>query len=155
MIDVLKYKTVIDDVIKNMRVPGNLRPDMEQECYLALLEKQENLEADPSCASAICRSAVAAVNRVRRKDNKTESLDEPRHGNREASNFLGMIVTDEQLQEAIMTLPYADYQVVWSLYFDGNTERTTAAELNITRRAVRTRRALAVLELRKYFEENV
>ena len=160
MNDVTKYNGVIDDVIAQIKVKRPQREDMKQECYIALIEAEEKILAsgeDPSYIATICRNKIMDVYRSEGRKIKTESLDEPRHMAKatKIEGVTGSGVTDEQLDLAIQELDNEGYQVICLIYIEGKTEQQTAEVLGLTKGVVNRRKQNAILDLKKYFEENV
>jgi len=170
MIDVLDYKQVIKDVLSQLGIKRDQREDMTQECYVALLEKAQHLERsvsgghDKKYATAICRHKIHALwgrgqHPYRSKEKpgpRIDSLSDPKILHLvEKSVFKEEGVTEEQLQDAILSLAYEDYSVIYSVYVEGKTEVKTGEDLGLTRRQVQFRKERGVEALKKYFEENI
>ena len=162
--DVLKYKTVVKNMLINMKVPQRNREDMEQECYIALLEKMK--EGDPDRhAATICRSTIIDIWRkenyvnsreapTERPNLRFESLSDP-GVERKAMKIgfpEGPEVTDEKMDEAIRSLPYQEYQIIYSLFVEGKTQQSTMKELGLSRRQLENRKKQGIEKLKKYFE---
>ena len=167
--DVLKYKPVIKKVLAELKVPHNQREDMSQECYIALIEKSAHLQKgielgeENKYAAQICRSRVINLWRRNQHPYKTEdnlgprlvSLSIPQIRNQaERIAVQTPDVTDEQLQEAILSLPFDEYRVVYSVYVDGKSQRETSNDFGISRRQVANLLERGVQNLKKYFEVN-
>jgi RNA polymerase sigma factor (sigma-70 family) len=160
--DVLKYESVIRDTMAKFKINRGQREDTRQECYLALLESTDKLDslpegADVTYAMTICRNRIIDLWNLDKKKIQAESLDDPRNLDRASRIFSvpGMVVSDEQLEDAVHTLDFPDYQVIYSVYFEGKTEAFTAKELGLTKGTVNHRKERGVQALKKYFEENV
>lgn len=160
-IDVTTYKSVIDTVLARLKVKSHQKEDFVQECYLALMEKLDRLEEgaktgeDKSWAATICRDRVVQLFRKDNKTIKTESLDDPRTKASRFKEIYSGIVTEVELQEAILKLPYDDYVVVYSIYVEGKSERKTAQDLNRTDWDIRATKQRAIKQLKTYFEEKI
>lgn len=165
MIDVLEYTDTIKRILSQMRVRREQREDAQQECYLALLEKQDFLERavdSQKYAALICRNRLTDLYRK-------ESQQQPGHKSEinarllsmtdpKISNWVNKIaegseaVTDEQLEEAIQSLPYAEYEIIYGIFVEGKSQEQMAEDLKTTRWSVRTRMESGIEELKRYFE---
>src|SRR5665213_1004875 len=140
-IDVLKYAPVIARVLAKLKVSKNQREDMTQECYVALLEKQKHLVhglergEDDKFAASICWSRIQDV---RRKVNQNQpghktqikahldSMSDPRVYRKVAKIGIPAIdddpeVTSEEMEAAVLSLPFEEYRVIYELYVEGKT----------------------------------
>jgi RNA polymerase sigma factor (sigma-70 family) len=165
MMDVTVYKPIIKRVLAKQLVPRYQREDMAQECYVALLEKQNYLKGDydEAGATVICQTRIADV---RRKDTQQ------RVGQKSPLNVKlfslsdakvmhqAMLVASKELEDraedqvykAIATLSGDEKLVAESLYIQGRTREQTATDMGISESAVRRRRDQVIKKLKKYFE---
>ena len=164
--DVTVYKPIIKQVLSQLKVPRNQREDMEQECYVALLSRQKDLNHPDheARASVICRSRITDVRRkegqfqTRYKSNpniKFESLSDPRIMRLalEVEQTENTEIQDDKVWEAIDTLPEEYRETIHDVYVDGKTMKQVSKKLGISVEAVRWKRGRGVLLLKKYFEE--
>ena len=157
MFDVLKYKPVIEKVLRRFKVRKMDEEDMRQECYLALLERQRKLEIsadDDGLAELICSGRLVDIRRKNNREVKTDSLDDPRyHGKSLKVPIPLLAVSDEKLMAGIESLPYEQYQVVYYMYIEGFTYAKTQKEVNRSVQQVRTIESRAIANLKTYFED--
>ena len=155
VVDVLKFKSVIDDLLLKFRVPKPQQDDLTQECYLVLLEQDWTPKNDNGAyARIVCRNRLIDLFRKQGAGIKADSLDDPRNFAKAAkiSQPEGSTVTEHQLNEAVCDLPYEDYQVIHEIYFEGHTEEQAADELGITLPAVKYRKRRSIKQLKTHFE---
>ena len=118
--EILKYEKVIQSVLSKLKVDKSQRQDMTQECYIALLEKQEQLTAvnegeDEAYAQRLCRNKVIDIWRRQQREVRTDSLSNPRTQHKALKVGIPEEgITEEQLQQAIRTLPWDEYNVIFS-----------------------------------------
>ena len=149
------YQPIVKKMLTELRVKRRDRDDIEQECYLCLLEAADLNEgtAQEICKRRINSYQVAQQREKVRGRKGKKDYAEPRA---EILGMNGTGVTDEQLGEALVKIPvYDQYQVIHSIFVDGKTEEKTAQDLGLTRNEVRGRKQKGIEFLRKYFQENV
>jgi RNA polymerase sigma factor (sigma-70 family) len=163
MIDVLKFKLVIKDVLSKTKTPPSKAEDMTQECYLALIEKQDLIEAarnPEGYAAQVCRNRVYEV---WRKETDSRS-DDPTNLRFSSLSDLGVYhkvlkiacpekqVTDEELYRAISKLPLDEYRAIYGIFVEGKTRQALAEELGfgITKLGNQVKRGID--KLKKHFE---
>ena len=140
MIDVLKFKPVIKDVLSKTKTPPSKVEDMTQECYLALIEKQDLVEASRNpegYAAQVCRNRVYEVWRKEtdsRSDDPTNlwfsSLSDPKVYHKVLKIACPTSrVTDEELYEAISNLPLDESRAIYGIFVEGKTRQALAEEL--------------------------
>src|ERR1017187_5317936 len=157
--DVLRYKSVIQNMMARLKVPPHQREDTMQECYVALLEQMKEGDTE-GFAAAVCKGTIVKLwreenqTRTEKPALKIDSLSDPRTAHKAAKIGLPFKaeVTDEKLNEAICSLPFAEYQVIYNLFIEGRTQEQTAGDLKMTRNQVRNRLEHGIAELKKYFE---
>jgi RNA polymerase sigma factor (sigma-70 family) len=159
MIDVTQYESVIKTAIRQKRVRSNDREDLTQECYLALLERQEELEQDPGSAEKICRTRIDYLlgGQYQTKEEyriRFVSADLP-----SVAHLLSKIesknqgpINESELYEAIETLDPEDRDVIKAVYIDGLSTTASAKKLEITFEAARWRKNRGIIALRQKFE---
>ena len=59
MTDVTQYDSIIKATLSKKRVKKDQREDMSQECYVALLEREKEL--NPDLAGKICRTRIETI----------------------------------------------------------------------------------------------
>ena len=171
MIDVTKYKPVIDRVLAKLRVKPGQKEDMVQECYVALLEKIKHIEhgletsRDEELATTICWSRVVDVwrkenqshpNHKEKIEVRISSLSDPRIYQKAIKVISPEVgenreVTTWELEDALLKLPFEDYRVLHELYAEDKTLEATSTTLGLTVDQVRVRKDRGVKALRKYF----
>ena len=167
MIDITEYKPVILKVLAKLKVRKDRREDMLQECYLALVEKKDQL-ADPSIKSPsayvarVCRNRVVDIwwkeNQADRDHElpsiRFDSLSDPKTAHKASKIGLPSPdrATDEELQDAILSLPLDQYRVIYNIFFEGKSQEQTAEDLGLTRKRVRSIMERGVRNLKAYFE---
>ena len=155
MIDVTKYEPAIKKLMDLSRVRPAQREDMLQECYLALLEKLETEDEEQAILISSRRISELRSRESRRaKIARTESLSDPRTAHKAAKvqMRLGAEIPEEKVDDAVRSLPYDIYQVIYSLFVEGRTQEQTAADLKLSRKMVRTRSEQGIKMLKKIFE---
>jgi RNA polymerase sigma factor (sigma-70 family) len=168
--DITKYQPAITETLKKLRVPKGQRDDLTQECWLALLKRQPDLEAsdDPNLASVICWRAVQDVRKAARMETKTGedtkagllSLSDPRTKYKAESvrdsfsvDDLDRFVDAGKLDAALATLPPEERRVLHDIFFEGWTLDKVAEENGLTKPQVRWRKQQGIKKLKKYFKE--
>ena len=170
-IDLLQYKPVIDNIMAKLKVRKNDREDITQECYLALIQKQEHLEHgirignDKNYVATICRSAILDLRRSETqhkpgRDEKPEvhfdSLSDPRVYRKAAKVSIPKKpdpeATTSELEEAMLSLPFDEYRVIYELFVEGKTQEQAAKDLGVSERTVRTRNQRGIQLMKEYFE---
>lgn len=170
-IDFTQYEPIIKSVLVHTKVPKNQREDMSQECYVALLEKRKHLEhgieldQERPYVASICRSRIMDVKRREGQQRgayktnpklKFDSLTDPRTYWKASKIGIPVIDEDpnaspEQMEAAILSLPFDDYRVIYELFVQGKTQEKVATELGISPRTVWTRSQRGIQGLKKYF----
>ncbi len=170
-VDIIKYAPVISGVLTKMKVKKEDREDLTQECYLALLEKHKHLirgielGTENSFATSICRSRITDVwrrdhqNRGQYKTKvgvRFDSLSDPRVYHKAAKVIAPVAGTDEdaasgELENAILSLGFDEFRVIYEVFVEGKTQPTVAQELGISVRTVATRQKKGIEGLKKYF----
>lgn len=159
MTDVTQYDSIIKTAIRKKRVRKDQREDMSQECYVALLEREREL--DPELAGKICRSRIETVlreqdQRQKKKENRIRfvSADLP-----SVSRLLSKIaeeqegpVSESELQEAIESLEGLTRLIIKAVYISGLTQPVAAEKLGIPLRTLQRRINRGIIELRRKFE---
>ena len=161
MIEVTKYKPVIDKILATKRTrKTGVEQDLEQECYLALLERQNELggDADVEKATVICKSRIKHFFRLRKpgkswdgNPNKLVSADDPNI----ARQIAKIPVPDNEfseLYEAIDALDPNTKEIIIETSVKGHTRKETARELGISEGAVQWGRKSGIRKLKEYFE---
>ena len=166
--DITKYQPVITETLKKLGVPKSQREDLTQECYVALLKKQEQLEfgekngEDLTQASVICWGAIQDTRKVNshdtvRKKSQTDSLSDPRtkHKAETITDLFSVGDLDRSLmlEEALLSLPPDEYKVVYGVFFQGWTLDKAAEITGLTRDQVWRRKQQGIQKLREYFKE--
>lgn len=158
MTDITRYDTIIKQVLRELKVRGQQKEDYTQDCYLSLFQNQEKLDkiedADKNkFASTICRSTIIDKYRKEKLEVKTDSLSLPKINNKASKiSIPDSGITEDQLQEAILLLPYDEYKIVHSLYVEGKTLAETAKDYEITIARVRTKAKRGIIALKNHFE---
>lgn len=161
MTEVTEYEPVILDVIRKLKVKRHQLDDMKQECYMILLEKQEELDSPtvrskPDLAAKICRNRIIDIYRAETADKNrlpTDSLSVPRIHNKASKIAISEAgITEEQLNDAVRVLPFDEYQVIYNRYIEGRTLDETVLDLGISKKVVRNREKRGIMHLQQHFE---
>ena len=165
--DVLKYKSVIKQVLSGLKIPADQREDMSQECYVALLEKQSHIEKrieakeDYKYVAQICRRKIMYLWRTGQHPQRTKENPGPRLVSLSLPKIMHQVekipqpvaeVSDEELYGAIDSLPLDEYRVIYNVFVDGKSQRETAGDFGISRRQVANLVERGIKNLKKYFE---
>ncbi len=159
MTDVTQYDSVIKTALKKKRVRRDQLEDMSQECYVALLEREKEL--NPELAGKICRTRIETVlreqeQRQTKNENKIRfvSADHPY-----VIKLLEMLpeVKDEPISEtelyaAINTLELLDAAAIRAVYLTGLTQKAASEKLGIPLRTLQRRINRGIMVLRRKFE---
>ena len=159
MTDITQYESTINTALSKKRVKKDQREDMSQECYVALLEREDELT--PELAGKICRARIEAVLREQeQRDTKKEkrirfvSADLP-----SVSRILSKISTDQdgqisesELYQAVDDLDPGYRESILAVYVDGLTQKAAAERLGITLWTLRWRINRGIMNLRLKFE---
>ena len=159
MTDITQYESTIKMALSKKRVKKDQREDMSQECYVALLEREDELT--PEIAGKICRARIEAVLREQeQRDTKKEkrirfvSADLPSF-----SWILSKISTDQdgqisesELYQAVDDLDPGYRESILAVYVDGLTQKAAAERLGITLWTLRWRINRGIMNLRLKFE---
>jgi len=163
MIDVTKYEPVIDKVLARSKGGPDQKNDLKQDCYVALLERLDELggEDDLARAEAICKKVRHDERRARtQKDVKKEnrikfvSADNPNIARQLAKIAIpdhGEI-SELELHEAIATLEPPIQAVIRAYFVEGLSVPKAAGKLGVTEEAIRWRKKKGIEALKKYFE---
>lgn len=158
---VTEYESVILDIIRKLKVKKHQVDDMKQECYMILLEKQEeldnpNVRSKPDLAAKICRNRIIDIYRAENTIKNwipTDSLSVPRIHNKASKIAISEVgITEEQLNDAVRVLPFDEYQVIYNRYIEGRTLDETVLDLGISKKVVRNREKRGIMALKKFFE---
>ena len=161
MTDVTQYDSIIKTALRKKRVRKDQREDMSQECYVALLEREDGL--DPEIAGRICRTRIETILREQeqkrtKKENKVRfvSADLP-----SVVRLLSKIaveqegpISESELYQAIDSLDEIFRKVIRAVYIDGLTQAVAAEKLGIPLITLRRRVSRGIMELRRKFEVN-
>ena len=166
--DPTKYDSTIKKELAKRKVPKSQREDATQECYLSLWAKRSKVELAEGqgkgveYVAAVCRNCLTDLWRAENQDYPHRRYpggkvlfavrpESPIKGD-EGPDPTPDLVSEEQLQEAILTLPFDEYRVIYSIFVDGKSGRQTSADLGIGRRVVDRLSKQGVENLKKYFE---
>lgn len=154
--DIEKYRAVIDDILRKLKVSRDQQEDMRQDCYVELLMKQEQLEAadDPMKYAAVaCKNHILSKWRDEKVHAvEAESLSDPKIGRRAARSSVFVPNLDEEmLQEALKLLPPDEFEVITRLYVEGQDRKGVASALGIHTNTVDRRAKSAVKKMKQYF----
>lgn len=159
MTDVTQYDSIIKTALRKKRVRKDQREDMSQECYVALLEREDEL--NPELAGKICRTRIETVlrdqdQRQKKKENRVRfvSADLP-----SVSRLLSKIAEDQEgpiseseLYEAIESLEDLTRLIIKSVYITGLTQPVVAEKLGIPLRTLQRRVSRGIMDLRLKLE---
>lgn len=163
MIDVLKFKAVIKDVLCKTKTPPSKAEDLTQECYVALIEQQDLIEKarnPEGYAASVCRHRIYEVWR-RETDSRGgdptnlwfSSLSDPKVYQRVAKIACPKKdVADEELYEAISNLPLDESRVVYGIFVEGKTRQALAEELGYGVVKLGNQLNRGIDKLKKHFE---
>jgi len=155
--DIQKYQAVIDGVLRKLKVPPHQKQDMMQECYLVLLEKEEEIEtahtSSLGMAETACRNRIIDIWRAEGRQVPVESLDDFKTA-KKASRIQAPLpkVDEELMREAMKTLSEEEREVVTRLYVEGYSRAEIAAVLGVHIHTVDNRSRSGVAKLKEYFE---
>lgn len=154
--DIEKFRPVIDDILRKLKVSRDQQEDLRQDCYVELLMKQEQLEAaDDSIkyAARLCKNHILSVWRDAKPHNvEAESLSDPKIGRKAAKISIFVPNLDEEmLQEALKLLPLEEFEVITLLYVEGQDRKNAAAALGVHPNTVDNRVKSGVAKLKQYF----
>jgi RNA polymerase sigma factor (sigma-70 family) len=163
MIDVLKFEPIIRDVLLKTKTPPSKMEDLTQECYVALIQKQDLIEKaknQEGYVAQICRNRIYEVWRKEtdsRSQDKTDvwfmSLSDPKIYQKVVKiTGPNPDTTDEELYEAIVNLPVDEALAIYGIFVEGKTREALAIELGIGIKKLYNRLARGVKNLKKYFE---
>lgn len=154
--DVTQYDSIIKTALRKKRVRRDQREDMSQECYVALLERETELDDD--LAGKICRTRIETILREQeqkrtKKENKIRfvSADLP-----SVSRLLSKIASEQEseteLYEAIDSLDESTRAVIRAVYVEGLTQPVAAEKLGIPLRTLQRRISRGIMDLRLKLE---
>lgn len=164
--NVLDYQPVIQEAIRGLRIKPCQKEDMEQECYLTLLRKQTEIKKardSKKYVGTLCRNRIRDIQRQESQSQpnyvsepgiRFESLSNPSTLHK-ALNVVSKIedrATDEELQEAIESLPVEEKNVIKLIYIGGKTQAKTAEILKTSRWRVRQLKDSGVQKLKEFFD---
>jgi len=159
MTDITQYDSIIKAALSKKRVKNDQREDMSQECYVALLERENEL--NPELAGKICRTRIENIFReqeqkLTKKQNRIRfvSADLPSF-----SRVLSKItvesdgpVTEPELYRAVDDLDPHYRESILAVYVDGLTQRDAAEKLGISLRTLQRRIDRGIMNLKLKFE---
>lgn len=159
MTDVTQYDSIIKAALSRKRVRKDQREDMSQECYVALLEREKEL--NPELAGKICRTRIKAILREQdpewiKKENRIRfvSADPP-----SVSRLLSKVAVEQQgpiseteLYEAIHSLDESLREVILAVYVEGLTQTAAAEKLGIPRRTLQRKISRGIMKLKSRLE---
>lgn len=159
MTDVTQYDSIIKMALSRKRVRKDQREDMSQECYVALLEREKEL--DPELAGKICRTRIETILREQeqkrtKKENKIRfvSADLP-----SVSRLLSKIATEQEgpiseteLYQAVDSLDENYRAAVREVYVNGLTQKDAAEKLGITIWSLRWKLGCGIMDLKLKLE---
>jgi RNA polymerase sigma factor (sigma-70 family) len=163
MIDVLKFKPVIKNVLSKTKTPPSKAEDLTQECYLALIEKQDLIEKarnPEGYAASVCRHRIYEVWR-RETDSRSgdptrlwfSSLSDPKVYRKVAKIACPKKdVSDDELYEAILSLPLDESRAVYGIFVEGKTRIVLAEELGFGVVKLGNQLNRGIDNLKKHFE---
>lgn len=158
MTDVTQYDSIIKAALRKKRVRKDQREDMSQECYVALLEREDEL--DTELAGKICRTRIKAILREQEQDRTKKekkirfvSADLP-----SVSRLLSKIVSEQEgpiseseLYQAIDSLDENYRKAILAVYIDGLTRVAAAEKLGIPLITLRRRINRGIMDLKLKF----
>jgi RNA polymerase sigma factor (sigma-70 family) len=160
MTDVTQYEPIIKQAIRKKRVEPDQREDMAQECYVALLERKDEL--NPDLVGKICRTRIqtiqAAQNQLKVKKQKRirlVSADDPA-----ISRILSQIkeenkgpISESELYKSINELEDDEhFAIIMLIFVEGLTQAKAAKLLGISPRTLRYKQKRAIMCLKMKFE---
>jgi RNA polymerase sigma factor (sigma-70 family) len=163
MIDVLKFKPVIKNVLSKTKTPPSKAEDLMQECFVSLIEKSDLIEKAKNpegYVAKICRNRIYQVWREEtdsRSEDPTDlwflSLSDPKVYHKVVKIACPKKdVPDEELYEAISNLPLDESRAIYGIFVEGKTRQALAEELGfgITKLGNQLKRGID--KLKKHFE---
>lgn len=161
--DVLKFKPVIKTVLSKTKTPPSKAEDLTQECYLALIEKQELIKKakhPEGLAATICRHRIYDLWRKEtdsRGGDPTDlwfaSLSDPKVYQKVIKIACpSKDVSDVELYEAISNLPLDESRAVYGIFVEGKTRQDLAKELGFGVVKLGNQLERGIAKLKKYFE---
>ncbi len=159
MTDVTQYEPIIKQAIRKKRVEPDQREDMAQECYVALLERKDEL--NPELVGKICRTRIQTIQAAQKqlkvkkqKRIRLVSADDPA-----ISRILSKIeedkkgpISESELYKAINDLEDDYYAIIMLLFVEGLTQAKAAKLLGISPRTLRYKQKRAIMVLKSRFE---
>jgi RNA polymerase sigma factor (sigma-70 family) len=170
MIEPLEYSPVISDILKKLKVKPQHKEDLTQECYVALIEKRKHLDhgikigKGKEYAALICRSRILDLwdkESPRNAEDKLEkvrfeSLSDPSVYRKAAKVWATEEVqpcaTKDELEDAILSLQFDEYRVIYERYVEEKTLEETASAIGSNVPAVWRLEQKGIEGLKKYFE---
>jgi RNA polymerase sigma factor (sigma-70 family) len=154
--DVTIYDQIILTCLSSVKIQAQQRDDLKQECYVALLQRWEELkDGNFDLAKAICQTTIERSRKSETRLKKNlDSLSVPQVMNKAMKKYIQEEegITEEQLQEAIRLLPYEEYKIVYSLYVEGKTQAQIGKEYGISQTSVHRKAKRGIIALKKHFE---
>lgn len=161
MTDVTQYESIIKAAIRKKRVKKDQREDMSQECYVALLEREDELENNPDLVGKICRTRIETLLRAQKqgqtkKENKIKfvSADLP-----SMSRILSKIsleqsgpISELELYRAVGSLNPKYREAIETVFVGGYARKAAAEKLGISVRSLRWKLFRGIMELKSKFE---
>lgn len=150
-------KSSVNRNVKNQ--PKDVKEDFEQECFLRIIETQEQIEkirteqgpdAVEDFVYRICKNRITDVIRRNKKFQSHDPLYEHNLDPEPPSTPFG--VDAEDLDEAIKQMDRAEQHVIRSIYYQNITEEDVAKGLGVAQGTVSKIKTRAVEQLREILE---
>lgn len=155
--EITEFQPMIDGVLRKLKVPPQQREDMQQECYLEILENQEKIDGAEyplGFAEAACRNRIIDLWRKDGRQVPADSLEDPKIQTKAArvpaTTLSG--VTSDMLSEALGALDAREYQAVLLHHVEGETISDIANVLDVSPRTVDRLLKSGMEKLREYFQ---
>jgi RNA polymerase sigma factor (sigma-70 family) len=163
MIDVLKFKPVIKDILSKTKTPPAKAEDLTQECYVALIEKSDLIEKARNpmgYAAAVCRHQIYQVWRRETDSRSADPTDLWFSSLSDQKVYQKVIkmacpkkdVSDEELYDAISNLPLDESRAIYGIFVEGKTRQALAEELGFGVVKLGNQLKRGIDNLKKYFE---
>ena len=154
--EIQEFQPMIDGVLRKLKVPPQQREDMQQECYLEILENQTEIEASEyplSYAETACRNRIIDLWRKDGRQVPADSLEDPKVLNK-ALRVPAAVnqITADMLAEALGLLGAKEYQAVLLSHVEGLTIPEIADVLDVSPRTVNNLLKSGMEKLRGYFQ---
>jgi len=156
--DILQWKPVITKAVMKYAKGSTReeREDLEQECYLKILENADALGEIQETnrekfVFSVCRNLLIDISRKKRGLEPMESLSDPAVFSKIQSdvpnNYFG--VSRHELDQVIDKLPSVEQYIVRQLFFLNKTEKEVAESLSKSRQAISLIKISAIEHLRE------